>query len=117
VVWQTSGTKQLPNNSPPCLPARRWYETPDESAIILIAKSYRNIYLDLIQACDKRAMETPHLLVAAVRAVSVVVVLVTVADERHADEAIDIAFLSISVCGLYSLPHLLLHNRTTHQEC
>ena len=39
----------------------------------------------------------------------------TVADERHADEAIDFAFLSISVCGLYSLPHLLFHNRTTHQ--
>jgi hypothetical protein len=28
----------------------------------------------VIQACDKRARETPHLLVAAVRAVSVVVV-------------------------------------------
>ena len=54
---------------------------PDDSAIILIAKSYRSHhkilsqnFLDLIQACDKRAMETPHLLVAAVRAVSVVVV-------------------------------------------
>ena len=46
-----------------------------QNLIAVIAKSYRNIFLDLIQACDKRAMETPHLLVAAVRAVSVVVVL------------------------------------------
>ena len=46
-----------------------------QNLIAVIAKSYRNIFLDLTQACDKRAMETPHLLVAAVRAVSVVVVL------------------------------------------
>ena len=53
---------------------------------------------------------------AAVRAVSVLGV-VTVADERHGNEAADFAFLFISVCGLYSLPHLLCHNRTTHQGC
>jgi hypothetical protein len=56
------------------------------------------------------------LLVAAVRAVFVLGV-VTVADERHGNEAADFAFLFISVCGLYSLPHLLCHNRTTHQGC
>jgi hypothetical protein len=45
-------------------------------------------------------MEIPHLLVAAVRAVSVVVVLVTVADERHADEAIVASpVAAISICG------------------
>lgn len=46
------------------------------------------IFVDVIQGCDKSALEKSLLLVAAVCAVSVVVVDDCSHDERHADEAI-----------------------------
>ena len=51
-------------------------------------KPSRRILVDVIQGCDKSAIEKSLLLVAAVCAVSVVVVDDCSHDERHADEAI-----------------------------
>jgi hypothetical protein len=65
------------------------------------ARGATEILFDVMQRCDKRAIEILHLLVAAVRAVSVVVVLMTVAAERACDEATaQSRYRSISVCGL-----------------
>ncbi|HET7394385.1 MAG TPA: hypothetical protein VFK25_11375 [Candidatus Binatia bacterium] len=72
-----------------------------QNLIAVIAKSYRNIFLDVIQACDKRAMEIPHFARGCCACCVCGGRFMTVADERHADEAIaDSPVFSVSVCGL-----------------
>jgi hypothetical protein len=62
-------------------------------------KTFRRILVDVIQGCDKSAIEKSLLLVATVCAVSVVIVIDCLHDERHADEAIAYSpARSLSVC-------------------
>jgi hypothetical protein len=115
VVWQLPEQSNYPIILLHAYRRGEMMETPDNSAMILITKSYRchrkillHIFLDVIQACDKRAIEIPHFARGCCACCVCGGRFMTVADERACDEATaQSRYQSISVCGLSSLPHLL----------